>query len=207
MARPRKNAEMDDIPTADTIPEDVLREAMDKVETEQVDTVTADSATVEPFAQVEEDDGPVRLNPLTQEEMEKYMIERDDDINVMPRAREPRPVKPVPRSIRETGLSSDQRDVLLKKGLKDILDKAVTDNRIPTLVKYFRDADGLSTLYAYYDIDIRAFRRAYEFFCANADNPTSETFLNVLSEVYGKPKRVIPKLSMLDITNKVPRRR
>ena len=34
MARPRKNAEMDDIPTADTIPEDVLREAMDKVRAE-----------------------------------------------------------------------------------------------------------------------------------------------------------------------------
>ena len=207
MARPRKNAEMDDNPTADTIPEDVLREAMDKVETEQVTTVTADPATVEPLAQAEENEGPVKLNPLTREEMEKYMIERDDDINVMPRAREPRPVKPVPRSIRETGLSSDQRDVLLRKGLKDILDKAVTDSRIPTLVKYFRDADGLSTLYAYYDIDIRAFRRAYEFFCANADDPTSETFLNVLSEVYGKPKRIIPKLSMLDITNKVPRRR
>ena len=207
MARPRKNAEMDDIPTADMIPEDVLREAMDKVDAEQATTITADPATVEPFAQVEEDGGPVKLNPLTQEEMEKYMIERDDDINVMPRAREPRPVKPVPRSIRETGLSSDQRDVLLRKGLKDILDKAVTDNRIPTLVKYFRDADGLSTLYAYYDIDIRAFRRAYEFFCANADNPTSEAFLNVLTEVHGKPKRVIPKLSILDITNKVPRRR
>ena len=202
MARPRKNAEMDDIPTADTIPEDVLREAMDKVETEQVDEIIAEPPTVEP-----EDDGPVKLNPLTQEEMEKYMIERDDDINVMPRAREPRPVKPVPQSIRDTGLSSDQRDVLLRKGLKDILDKAVVDNRIPTLVKYFRDADGLSTLYAYYDIDIRAFRRAYEFFCANADNPTSEAFLNVLTEVHGKPKRVIPKLSMLDITNKVPRRR
>ena len=207
MARPRKNAEMDDNPTADTIPEDVLREAMDKVETEQVTTVTADPATVEPLAQAEENEGPVKLNPLTREEMEKYMIERDDDINVMPRAREPRPVKPMPQSIRETGLSSDQRDVLLRKGLKDILDKAVTDNRIPTLVRYFRDADGLSTLYAYYDIDIRAFRRAYEFFCANADDPTSETFLNVLSEVYGKPKRIIPKLSMLDITNKVPRRR
>lgn len=205
MARPRKNAEMDDTPTTDMIPEDVLREAMDKVDAEQVTAV--DLATVEPLAQVEEDDGPVKLNPLTQEEMAKYMIERDDDINVMPRAREPRPVKPTPQSIRETGLSSDQRDVLLRKGLKDILDKAVIDNKIPTLVKYFRDADGLSTLYAYYDIDIRAFRRAYEFFCANADNPTSEAFLNVLTEVYGKPKRVIPKLSMLDITNKVPKRR
>lgn len=170
MARPRKNR--------------------DEIKTEGADIMEAPVVTEElPKDEEPQMEEPVRLGAMTADEMESMMVERVEMDDIRPREHS--------AGFRESAhLSAEQKGLLLRQGMKDILDGGPTDGRIPTMVRCYEN-DGISSTYAYFDIDVRTMERAYAFYRDNAENPTPRGCMDLISEIYAKPKRIIPRVALL----------
>lgn len=153
----------------------------------------------------DEDKGPVPLGPMSMAEAEALRVERKDVREITPRSPTVRSTEFRPTLRGADMLSDEQRAMLLKDGIKRILDRP-TDIRIPSMVRYTDGPDGIMACYAFFDIDARLMEEAYDYYRDNADDPSPKGMIDLISEVVGRPQRIIPRCAFLNWSGTPTRR-
>ena len=196
MPRPKKNPDTTDIPFTESFDETGEVESAETVTmhlTPDDELVAVVDGQEYKFADASDIGVPKQLEPMSLEEMDDLFVERADISEVKRRENPP---------LRETTLTSSQRDILLRKGLEDILKTNPLDGRIPTAVRYPIDSEGVRSIYAFFDIDARVMERAYRYYKDNAENPTPKDCLDLISEIYAKPKKTVRRMVILNWMDK-----
>lgn len=148
---------------------------------------------------------PQPIAPMTAEEMEALRVERKDISEVTTRTKV-RSTEAKPTLRGADMLSDEQRVMLLKDGIRRILNKNPIEGRIPSMIRYTGGPDGIVSVYAFFDIDARVMEEAYDYYRNNADDPSPKGMIDLVSEVFDRPKRVIPRCALLNWTGKPMRR-